>query len=168
MKDTHGFAWLLIFVVIISSCQRSHTLILPEDMLCVDRYGVVDTLHIHEGKKVVQFLSTWSLGVTLETTPPGKIDAIIRKNPDWQFIFYINCRPEEKVKIPRILEEFNCSFPVFLDEDALFLKINKMDEEYTAIGFILDSQNTVASMGIIGTTMSFFDKEFSKAKRVAR
>ena len=126
-------------------------------MLCVDKDGVVDTIQIRDGKKVVQYLSTWSLGVTLENTPPGK-----------QFIFYINCLPEERIQVPKILKKFNCTFPVLLDEDAKFLKTNKMNEEYTAIGFILDSRNSVVGMGIIGTTMSLFDSEFTKAKRVAR
>lgn len=164
-----GYACLLIMEsVLFSSCHRSRTLILPEDMLCVDKDGVVDTIHIRNGKKVVQFLSTWSLDVTLENTPPGKIDAIIRNHPDWQFIFYIHCLPEERIQVPKILEKFNCKFPVLLDEDAKFLKMNKMNEEYTAIGFILDSRNSVVGMGIIGTTMSIFDSEFTKAKRVAR
>lgn len=168
MVKIHACSCVLIMVFVLSSCHRSRALELPEDMLCVDRSGVIDTLHIHDGKKVVQFLSAWSLKVTLETTPPGKIDEIIRNNPDWQFIFYINCRPEEKAQIPKILEKFNCRFPVLLDDEARFLKLNKMDEEYTAIGFILDSRNAVVGMGIIGTSMSFFDGAFAKAKRVAR
>ena len=163
-----GVCIFLLVAMSFLSCHKTRTLQLPEDMLCVDRCGVVDTIPIHEGKKIVQFLTKWSLEVTLDNTPPGKIDALIRNNPDWQFIFYIHCKAEEKVQIPKILDKYNCRFPVMIDEDASFLKKNRMDKEYTAIGFILDSRNAVVGMGIIGTTMSFFDAEFNNAKRVAR
>ena len=108
------------------------------------------------------------LNTHIRTDCDVKLPVDSNNNPDWQFIFYINCLPEERIQVPKILKKFNCTFPVLLDEDAKFLKTNKMNEEYTAIGFILDSRNSVVGMGIIGTTMSLFDSEFTKAKRVAR
>lgn len=111
---------------------------------------------------------------TLEHTDRGKIDRIIRENPGFQFVFYIDrIKPEDTVAFKQIMREHQCAFPVILDFKEDFYNQNKkhlflQNARLTGIGYICDEACRVYGISVIGTRQSFFDQEFRKAKREMR
>ena len=65
-----------------------------------------------------------------------------------------------------MLKRYDCRFPVILDPEGDFLKVNSL-ENYTQIGFICNKEGKVLGVSTIGTTQSFFDQEFRHAKHEA-
>ena len=100
---------------------------------------------------------------TLYHTPDGKIDKIIKDNPTWQFIFYINADPADSAGIMNLLKRYDCRFPVILDPEGDFLNTNSL-ENYSQIGFICNKEGKIMGVSTIGTSQSFFDQEFRYAK----
>ena len=62
-----------------------------------------------------------------------------------------------------MLKRYDCSFPIILDPEGDFLKINSL-EDYSQIGFICNKEGRILGVSTIGTTQSFFDQEFRYAK----
>ena len=100
----------------------------------------------------------------LSHTPEGKIDKIISENPSWQFLIYCKAEPSDSSKLIQLLNKHNCSFPVILDQKGEFLAINKIEPTYTMIGYICDKNGIVRGSSVIGTSQSFFDREFEYAR----
>lgn len=65
-----------------------------------------------------------------------------------------------------MLKRYDCRFPVILDPEGDFLKVNSL-ENYTQIGFICNKEGKVLGVSTIGTTQSIFDQEFRNAKHEA-
>ena len=72
--------------------------------------------------------------------------------------------PSDSSKLIQLLNKHNCSFPVILDQKGEFLAINKIEPTYTMIGYICDKNGKVRGSSVIGTSQSFFDREFEYAK----
>ena len=100
----------------------------------------------------------------LSHTPEGKIDKIISENPSWQFLIYCKAEPSDSSKLIQLLNKHNCSFPVILDQKGEFLAINKIESTYTLIGYFCDKNGKVLGASIIGTSQSFFDREYQYTK----
>ena len=64
----------------------------------------------------------------------------------------------------QLLNKHNCSVPVILDPNGEFPAINKIEPTYTMIGYICDKNGKVRGSSVIGTSQSFFDREFAYAK----
>ncbi|MCI1785597.1 MAG: hypothetical protein LKI59_05610 [Bacteroidales bacterium] len=150
------------------SCQNSHKikLVQPADNVVYNRFGKVQGYSIDMSKKkVINYLTPGGLNDDLYHTDKGKIDRIIKDNPDWDFIFYIGCQEADTSKVMEILTQYGCNFPVILDIDKNFLKTN-LDSQYSEIGFICDSKNEIMDVCVIGTKQSSFDTDFRKVKRI--
>lgn len=100
----------------------------------------------------------------LSHTPEGKIDKIINENPSWQFLIYCKTEPTDSSKLMQLLSKYNCNFPVILDPNGEFLSINKIESTYTLIGYFCDQNGKVLGASIIGTSQSFFDREYQYTK----
>jgi len=118
-------------------------------------------------KKVIDYFTIGGLIMNLEYTDIGKIDRIIRENPDWEFIFYVKCEEKDTTKVKGILSRYECRFPVILDFKNEFYEKN-FSEQYGGIGFICDERNRSLSLAIIGTRQSFFDQNFARVKRTLK
>lgn len=123
-------------------------------------------------KKVINYFGFMNnFRNTLEHTDMGKIDRIIRENPNFQFIFYIDrIKPEDTTAFMQIMRKHRCAFPVILDFNEDFYHQNEKhlfieNSRLTGIGYICDEQCRVYGISVIGTRQSFFDQEFRKAKR---
>lgn len=126
-------------------------------------------------KKVINYLGkVGSLRNILEHTDRGKIDRIIRENPDFQFVFYIDrVVPADTVAFKELMLKYRCAFPVILDFKDEFYKANKNrlipeNDRYSQIGYICDKDCYIYEISVIGTRQSFFDEMFRKAKRQMR
>lgn len=113
---------------------------------------------------VVQYFSLKFMEFILEDTPCGKIDQIIRDNPEWEFIFYCNCSESEVPELQTILSRYNCGFPMIIDIEGEFARINGLGNQKMAIGFICDEKGMHIGTSVIGASMSLFDSQFKAAK----
>lgn len=137
--------------------------------------GLVSSYHFDNSKKKVinYFGYLGNFRETLEHTDKGKIDRIIRENPDFQFIFYIDrIKPEDTTAFMQIMRTHQCAFPVILDFKDEFYNQNKAHlnspGRLTDIGYICDRECYVYGLSVIGTRQSFFDQAFRKAKRLMK
>jgi hypothetical protein len=165
-----GYLLILLSVsLIISSCGGHRIkIIYPSDNV-YDMHGKVNDYSIDDTKKkVVQFSSLHGIPFIMDYTPKGKIEKIIRDNPDWEFIFYVYGEQADTSELISALKKYQCNFPVIFDYKNEFQEKNFGDVRYGGIGFICDRNNKVVGLSEIGTTMSFFDQEFAKAKRICR
>lgn len=161
--------FVLCLALSLVTCSRRHQISCPEVDISVNRYGDKKPSPILKKKTVVNFFTPAGLISSLEDTPMGKIDKIIKENPDWQFLFYISCNPGQKGQVMKVLDKYNCNFSVLLDYKDAFRKENKrIEKDLTAIGFILGADNNVIALSVIGDTRSMFDASFKRAKRIAR
>ena len=157
--------FFVLLLLLLNSCggQRYKT---PDVREAIDRNGPVEVPLVQDGKKVVMYYTAGGFAFSMQDVPHGKIDGIIRDNPDWQFLFYVHCQTDEEVEFVRKwLANIGDDFAVRIDRDNAFRKANNMDE-YGSIGFILDEKGRKLSVCVIGTPRSFFDSEFRKAKRM--
>lgn len=137
--------------------------------VAVNRAGdVAPPLIVRNTKTVVTYFTPGGMGFSLDGTPRGKIDRIIRDNPDWQFLFYVDCSPKWKNTVIHYLNEYDCNFPVMLDYEGKFKQKNLVQKDLTGIGFILDADSRQLGCSVIGDSRSLFDSEFKKAKRMAK
>ena len=157
--------FLLAVYCLIFGCCTSNTVIKPWEgyTYAFDKDGRTTVLVSHEKHRYMLYTNISFLRNLLYHTPEGKIERIINENPSWQFLIYCRCNPEDSTMLMRVLKQYNCEFPVILDPDGSFLKQNGLDQ-YTEIGFICDKDNRCYGVSSIGTTQSFFDQEFRKAK----
>ena len=157
--------FLLAVYCLIFGCCTSNTVIKPWEgyTYAFDNDGRTTVLVNHEKHRYMLYTNISHLRNLLYHTPEGKIERIINENPSWQFLIYCRCNPEDSTMLMRVLKQYNCEFPVILDPDGSFLKLNGLDQ-YTEIGFICDKDNRCYGVSSIGTTQSFFDQEFRKAK----
>lgn len=147
------------------SCSRGARIVAWEDFQYVfdkdERCDVtIDSLKHH----YMLYATEANLRSVLAHTPDGKIDKIISENPSWQFLIYCAAEPSDSLKLMQLLCKHNCSFPVILDPNGEFLTINKIEPTYTMIGYICDKNGKVRGSSVIGTSQSFFDREFAYAK----
>lgn len=170
---------LLYFLafMILSSCKyigpdRSLTLVNVPTVY--NWKGLVKSYHFNKNKKkVINYLGGVDhLKEVLSQTDSGKIDKIIRENPNFQFIFYIDrIVPDDTVTLMNVLRQYRCAFPVIMDFNEEFYKANKerfhleKPNRMTKIGYICDEECWVYELSVIGTRMSYFDEMFRKAKR---
>lgn len=163
---------LLCFVALNSSCTSHHKIKLAYDFDNVfDRKGRVEGYAIDEGKKkVINFSKANSFYEFLYNSPKGKIDSIIKSNPDWEFIFYCSGQPKDTADIVKFLDEFDCDFPVIMDYTNEFGKMNfpAPADEMGIIGYICDKNNKIYGLGPMGDTRSTFDGEFRNVKRMLK
>lgn len=151
------------------SCNRLPKVFIPDD-LCnpkyvIDKNGFRDDYSICiDRKKVIQFNTLGGLRFILSDTPLRKIDNMIENNSDWEFIFMVSMPLEDSLKLQAVLSQYNCDFPVIVDTKNVFAERNRLGK-LTAVGWICDEKNNVYGNGCIGTEKSFFDQEFSRAKR---
>ena len=123
-----------------------------------------------EKKKVISYIAPlYSFRTLLEQTPAGKIDRIIKDNPNYEFIFYCDqIAPDDTTEFKQLLARFNCRFSVILDFNDDLYKLNKRilnpvnNGRLSKISLICDQDNRVLDYAVIGTSMSFFDKVFAK------
>lgn len=144
------------------SCNILPKVIIPDNLYnpkeVVDKNGFRDDYSICiDRKKVIQFNALGSLKFILSDTPPRKIDIIIEKNREWEFIFVVSMSLEDSLKLQAVLSHHNCDFPVVVDSDNVFAKKNRLGK-LTAVGWICDEKNHVYGNGCIGTEKSFFDQ----------
>lgn len=172
IKKVFALGVLLTVTFLQVSCERASTIKIPDisDMDVYDRRGRVhDYSYREESNKVIQQIWASCLcNNVLPHTPSGKIDRIIAENPDWEFLFFVYVKNDstEIDRLLRCLDKYDCDFPVILDYDRTFSKINH--QNYTEIGYICDSKNHLLGVSVIGTEQSFFDQEFSRAKKQLR
>lgn len=157
----------IIMLLTLVSCSQGKSILPWEGYLYVfDKDGETYEAIDHSKHHYYLYTTERNLRSTLSHTPDGKIDKIIRKNPSWQFIFYINADPADSASIMNMLKKYDCRFPVIFDPEGDFLKVNSL-ENYTQIGFICNKEGKVLGVSTIGTTQSFFDQEFRYAKHEA-
>ena len=157
----------IIMLLTLISCSQGKTILPWEGYHHVfDRNGETSEAIDHSKHHYYLFTTEANFRSTLSHTPDGKIDKIIQENPSWQFIFYINADPADSASIMNMLKRYDCRFPVILDPEGDFLKVNSL-ENYTQIGFICNKEGKVLGVSTIGTTQSFFDQEFRYAKHEA-
>ena len=156
---------LLLFLICSLSCTNSRLIYPIEDLTEAFTKDGKRDLILKEGNKYLWFVTYDNLSNDLYHTPSGKIDRIMNENPDWQFICYCHCPISDSSKVVGKLNQYNCSLPVIIDEEGCFLKINGIKDSYSDIGFICDKRGRCLGVSTIGTTQSFFDQEFSNAKR---
>ena len=156
--------FLAISCLCLISCS-SKTVIEPWEgyTYAFDKDGRVPVLIKHEKHRYMLHTNISHLRNLLYHTPEGKIDKIIEENPLWQFLIYCRCEVEDSTMLMRLLKKYDCDFPVIIDPDGSFITLNGLDQ-YTEIGFICDKDNRCYGVSSIGTTQSFFDQEFRKAK----
>ncbi len=161
---------LSIVTVFLLSCSSGNTvkLLYPEEFqYVVDRNGKVEGyLPDLSGNKVISFATKGNFEYQLEESPKGKIDRIINDNPDWAFVFYIPAQLKDTSKIISLLDSFDCNFPVVIDTEDKFSRINGFSGQCGLIGFICNDKNKCLGASVIGDSKSFFDSEFIKAKRI--
>lgn len=159
--------WTIIgtLVILCLSCTPRNLIhIVPPNNNVYDRNGKVQGYSIDMSKKkVVDYFNVDGLIMVLNYTDSGKIDKIIRENPDWEFIFYVGCKQKDTAKVKDVLSWFKCDFPVILDFDDEFAEKN-FNQKYSAIGFICDSKDRSKAVSCIGTRQSFFDSDFARVK----
>ncbi len=160
---------IVIIIMIICSCNRTRRLKLIEPEHTFNQYGRVENKPLPGGKKkVVSYWDIRSVDFILMHTPKGKIDDLMKRNPDWAFLFYIKCNIVDTLKVINTLNRYNQNFEVILDFNSDFVRKNNLDPNLASNGFICDSENSVLGTSVIGTTMSFFDSEFDKVKKILR
>ena len=129
-----------------------------------DRTGRVDSASLDDtydkDKTVVTYLDIRVLDVVLSETPKGKIDRIIRDNPDWNFVFMINAKLADSSYVVKKLNQYECAFPVFLDKDEEFKENNHLNN-ILATTYIY-KRGKIVNLGVIGSSKSFFDEAFKK------
>ena len=157
--------FLLAVYCLIFGCCTSNTVIKPWEgyTYAFDKDGRVPVLIKHEKHRYMLHTNISHLRNLLYHTPEGKIDKIIEENPLWQFLIYCRCEVKDSTMLMRLLKKYDCDFPVIIDPEGSFIKLNGLDQ-YTEIGFICDKDNRCYGVSSIGTTQSFFDQEFRKAK----
>lgn len=149
----------------LASCSRGSVIVPWEGYRCVfDKDGRSDVTVDPSKHHYMLYVTESNFRNILSHTPEGKIDKIISENPSWQFLIYCAAELSDSLKLMKLLNNHNCSFPVILDPDGEFLVINKIESTYTCIGFICDTNGKVRGSSIIGTSQSFFDREFEYAK----
>ncbi len=114
--------------------------------------------------KVVTYVDYLDLKGFMGEAPKGKIDSIIRDNPDWEFIFFVKAELKDSSNVVKLLEYYDNKFPVVLDINGRFAESNNM-KGIIVIGYICDKKNEIFGGGVIGSKMSVFDKEFQKIKK---
>lgn len=157
----------LISLFMITGCSRSQKIITPDIATVYDYYGRYEGYKIdHSKPKSVQYFTPGGLHFALEHTPVGKIDKLIEENPEFEFLFYIVVEePKDTAVVMRILDKYSCLFPVMIDFEGEFKRANfSRNEDYGSIGYICNGKNEIMGLGVIGTSMSFFDGEFRKVK----
>lgn len=147
------------------SCSRG-TVIVPWEnfQYAFDKDGRCDVTINPSKHHYILYTTDANLRSILSHTPEGKIDKIICENPSWQFLIYCETGLSDSLKLMQLLNKHKCSFPVILDPNGEFLAINKIESTYTCVGFICDRNGKVRGGSIIGTSQSFFDREFKYAK----
>lgn len=160
------FALFALAVLSAGGCAGSHRIGLWEGYTDVfDANGRVEDYRIRKGRPfVVTLLMTREFSDVLFHTPKGKIDRIIEENPEWEFVFYCKGAPGDSSKVMDVLSRYGCRFPVIMDPEGRWEREN-IDGKYSAIGVICDAEGNMLGMSVIGTSQSFFDSEFAKAKR---
>ena len=169
MQSENKTLLLFLLASIAFSCSRMDAVRLVEPKYTFNRYGRVENKPIPKDKKKV--VSYWKLrGIDFDImhTPDGKIDSLIKMNPDWAFIFYIKCNDSDTSKVVNTLDAYNQNFEAILDFNWDFAEKNALDTSLSSIGFICAPDNSILGLAVIGTTMSFFDSEFEKAKKILR
>lgn len=160
---------LLSLVITCVACGQRHRIYSPEIPVAVDRNGDSVSAPIESGKKVIHFFTPRQMRDVLSHTPRGKINRIIRENQDWQFLFYILCKPEDKEFIIKLLDTYGCEFQVLLDYNDVFRKQNsRLEKDVECIGYIVDSNQNWVGLSVIGDTRSPFDATFKRAKRIVK
>lgn len=162
----------ILAVSTLLSCQNySQTISLAEINSAYNYKGINREYKIdHSKKKVVSYIAPYSsFKDLLNKTPRGKIDKIIADNPHYEFIFYCDrVKPSDTTKFKELLMAHNCKFSVILDFDDLFYNQNSHilnphgSGRLSKISLICDKKNRILDYAVIGTTMSFFDRVFSK------
>lgn len=147
------------------SCSRGSVIVPWEDFQYVFDKDGRSNVTIDPSKHHYMLYTTGSnFRSTLSHTPEGKIDRIINENPSWQFLIYCSTEPSDSLELMQLLGKYNCRFPVILDPEGEFLRINRIGSTHTQIGFICDKKGKVHGVSTIGTSQSFFDQEFRNAK----
>lgn len=155
----------IVVCVAMISCSRGSVIVPWEQFQYVFDKDGRSVLELDPTKHRYMLYTTESnLRNILSHTPEGKIDKIISENPSWQFLIYCKAEPSDSSKLIQLLNKHNCSFPVILDQKGEFLAINKIEPTYTMIGYICDKNGKVRGSSVIGTSQSFFDREFEYAK----
>lgn len=169
--------YFLGLVILLSSCRQlgfDRSIKIVDVPTVYNWKGLVKNYHLDKTKKkVVTYLGGVAhLKDVLQYTDQGKIDKIIRENPDFQFIFYIDrIVPEDTTAFMEVMRQYRCAFPVILDFKEEFFHANKdrhpleKPNRMTKIGYICDKEGCIYEMSVIGTRKSFFDESFIKAKR---
>lgn len=154
-----------IFLLLSVSCTESGTRIIPwtEYAHVYDQSGRTEFTIDANKHHYMLHTTLYNFNDCLAHTPKGKIDRIISANPSWQFIFYCHCQVSDTSQLINLLKKHDCKFPVIIDPEREFLTLNKI-EKYTEIGFICHQNGKCQGISTIGTSQSFFDKEFQKAK----
>ena len=154
---------ILSLALIACSCRQTYV---PWEgyTFAFDKDGRTPVLVVHDKHHYMLSTKLPLLENTLQHTPDGKTDRIIEENPSWQFLIYCRCSPEDSTKLMSILKKYDCTFPVIMDPEGEFLKINRIEETYSEIGLICDKEGKCHGVSTIGTSQSFFDQQFRKAK----
>ena len=153
-------------------------LIFPELDVVFSKNGQIHSYKIDMNKpKVVTYIwGEHNLRRLLSETPSLKINNLISRNPEIDFIFYldgINLSDVEKI-LP-ILDKYDVTYPIILDFNSIFAEANgnrylkgKTDDCCTLYGYFCDKSNRIfkSGGGIIGTEKSkmYFDPSFARFK----
>ena len=171
-KCLNSFIIGLVCSLLFMNCSNdSNKLNLVQAENSITSLGLIKSKIIDNTKpKVVTYIgSKSSLERLLEQTPVGKIDLIIKQNPRYEFLFYIDrVLITDTSEIKAILAKYNCQFSLVLDVQEEYYKLNKNhlnpmgSGRMSLITHICDKHNNVLDYAVIGSSMSFFDKVFAK------
>ncbi len=78
----------IALTLLTTSCIRTQKLKLVQPVDVFNRYGRVENYSFDNSKKkVINFFDVRCIGMVMDYTPTGKIDRLIKNNPDYDFIF---------------------------------------------------------------------------------
>ncbi|MEG1898984.1 MAG: hypothetical protein RR183_04845 [Bacteroidales bacterium] len=148
----HKILFCFFGFIIFCACKHigiDRTVVLVDVPTVYNWKGVVKNYHFDKSKKkVINYLGgVRNLKNVLEHTDSGKIDKIIRNNPDFQFIFYVDrVTPDDTIAFMDVMRKYRCTFPVILDFEEEFYKANKdrlcleKPRRMAKIGYICDEE----------------------------
>lgn len=165
-KQVFIFGVLFLFILLLlCSCHRDQIKLWRDYEHVLTADGEVFDYSLPQRQKfVVTDFSMRLLGFYKEGQVPGKIDSIIHRNPDWAFVFYCKGEAKDSAKLKSWLKEIGATFPVILDPDNTFSKINRINEGSYGIICDEDGRIIIPAAGMIGDRRTPFDSQFAKAK----
>ena len=168
-KKTLFISVIVCFTGYLSCDRPAKQQLLLNDTFVYNRNGRIYNQYPESFDKervIITYLDLRIIDYVLRETPRGKIDKIIRDNPNWLFVFVCDSQLKDSSIVVNKLNHYGCDFPVILDVDHEFEREYRL-EHFLATTFVIKG-NKRNNLGIIGASNSFFDSEFDRYKQSVR